>query len=46
VTVDDAGQGAPQVPPKASHDLNSFFFEEDVEKKGKDQKGDPDSFWE
>jgi hypothetical protein len=25
-------------------DLNSFFFEDDVEKKGKDQKGD--SFWE
>ena len=46
ITMDD-GQALPPPPqPKASDDLNSFFFEEDVEKKEKDQKGDPDSFWE
>jgi len=46
MTMDD-GQALPPPPqPKASDDLNSFFFEEDVEKKEKDQKGDPDSFWE
>ena len=45
---EDAGvPGMPPPPPgRAADELNSFFFEEDVEKKGKDQKGDNDSFWE
>lgn len=43
VTVDEA---PPAEAPKSGGDLNSFFFEDDVEKKGKEQKQDPDSFWE
>jgi hypothetical protein len=44
VTVEEAPQ--PPAPARGGEELNSFFFEEDVEKKGKDQKQDPDSFWE
>jgi hypothetical protein len=46
VKVDEGGRAQPRVRPKASDDMNSFFFEDEVEKKGKDQKGDNDSFWE
>ncbi|MBN2167700.1 MAG: hypothetical protein JW738_00525 [Actinobacteria bacterium] len=40
----EAQQEPPQ--PKSQEEINSFFFEEDVEKKEKDKKGDGDSFWE
>ncbi len=45
VTVED-GSRVPPAGTEGAGELNSFFFEDDVEKKGQDRKKDPDSFWE
>ena len=48
VKVDDTE--APETPPgrqvETQEELHSFFFEDEIDKKGKDQKGDKGSFWE
>ena len=40
----------PDQPPGrqvgTQEELHSFFFEDEIDKKGKDQKGDKESFWE
>ncbi|PKQ27645.1 MAG: hypothetical protein CVT63_06925 [Candidatus Anoxymicrobium japonicum] len=45
-TVDDEEQPPAAPPVEAVEGPGSFFFEENVKKKEKDQKGDSDSFWE
>ncbi|MBU4302603.1 MAG: hypothetical protein KKE56_07595, partial [Actinobacteria bacterium] len=48
VTVE--GEKGPGETPKqgstSQEELHSFFFEGDVDKKGQEQKKDPDSFWD
>jgi hypothetical protein len=41
---------SPEQPPGTQvgteEELHSFFFEDGIDKKGKDQKGDEEPFWE